>query len=215
MELSSCFTFKSTTRWWTSPIPRLSAITLLAGSELTTQVIAKRDPHEKVGNVVSVDGHLQIIEYSDLPPESAERRIPMVRLLIWAGNIAVHMFDCAFLQRMAHQRGGLPWHLARKKVPFINERGDPITPDKPNAIKLETFIFDLLPNAKNALGRGGQRGRRIRSAEERQRSAQGYARNLSSGDRRRHRRWLIEAGAQVADNVAVEISAGSRWTLPS
>lgn len=180
---------------------------LLAGSELTTQVIAKRDPHEKVGNVVLVDGHLQIIEYIDLPPESAERRTSDGSLLIWAGNIAVHMFDCAFLQRMAHQGGGLPWHLARKKVPFISERGDPITPDKPNAIKLETFIFDLLPNAKHALV--------VEVSEE-----DGFAplKNASGASKdtpetcraaivARHRRWLIDAGAQVADDVAVEISA--------
>ncbi len=44
---------------------------ILAGAEMTTQVIAKRDPLEKVGNVVAVDGRLMVIEYSDLPDDVA------------------------------------------------------------------------------------------------------------------------------------------------
>ncbi len=47
---------------------------LLAGAELSTQVIAKRDPLERVGNVVQIDGRLMVIEYSDLPDEAAKRR---------------------------------------------------------------------------------------------------------------------------------------------
>ena len=42
---------------------------LLAKSELTSQVVAKVDPLEKVGNVISVDGRQQVIEYSDLPED--------------------------------------------------------------------------------------------------------------------------------------------------
>ena len=45
--------------------PELIGYHLLTGSEMTTQVVRKRDPLERAGNVVSVDGHVQIIEYSD------------------------------------------------------------------------------------------------------------------------------------------------------
>ena len=41
----------------------------------------------------------------------------------------------------------MPCHRADKKVPFINENGELVTPDAPNAVKLETFIFDALPLA--------------------------------------------------------------------
>ena len=50
--------------------PELIGYHLLADSEMTTQVIRKQDPLEKVGNVVMVDGKMQIIEYSDLPRRS-------------------------------------------------------------------------------------------------------------------------------------------------
>ena len=74
---------------------------VLAGGEMTTQVIAKRDPLEKVGNVVDVDGRLLVIEYSDLPDDIARMTNPDGTLAIWAGSIAVHVFDLDFLHRAA------------------------------------------------------------------------------------------------------------------
>ncbi|MFZ1933998.1 MAG: UTP--glucose-1-phosphate uridylyltransferase, partial [Thermoguttaceae bacterium] len=74
---------------------------LLAGSELSTQVIAKRDPLERVGNVVQIDGRLMVIEYSDLPDEAANRRNADGSLAIWAGSIAVHVIDAGLLRRTA------------------------------------------------------------------------------------------------------------------
>ena len=63
---------------------------------MTSQVIAKRDPLERVGNVVLVDGRLMVIEYSDLPEDVACRRNADGTLAIWAGSIAVHVFDVDF-----------------------------------------------------------------------------------------------------------------------
>ncbi len=74
---------------------------LLAGSELSTQVIAKRDPLERVGNVVRIDGRLMVIEYSDLPEDAANRRNADGSLSIWAGSIAVHVIAAALLRRTA------------------------------------------------------------------------------------------------------------------
>ena len=76
--------------------PEFLGYHILAESELTTQVVAKVDPLEKVGNVVSVDGRLRVIEYSDLPDEAAGRRNPDGSLSLWAGSIAVHAVRCLF-----------------------------------------------------------------------------------------------------------------------
>ena len=87
---------------------------LLSQAEMTTQVIAKRDPLEKVGNVVEVDGRLMVIEYSDLPDDVARRSNSDGSLSIWAGSIAVHVFDLAFLERAAAEADTLPFHYAHK-----------------------------------------------------------------------------------------------------
>src|SRR5262249_59957816 len=39
------------------------------------------------------------------------------------------------------------FHLARKKVPYLDESGQMVQPAKENALKFETFIFDVLPLA--------------------------------------------------------------------
>lgn len=76
---------------------------VLCESEMTTQVIAKRDPLDKVGNVVEIDGRLMVIEYSDLPEDAARRRNSDGSLAIWAGSIAVHVFDLGLLERASQQ----------------------------------------------------------------------------------------------------------------
>ncbi len=131
--------------------PALLGYHLLAGSEMTTQVVQKRHALERVGNVVEIDGQTQIIEYSDLPADAAHRQTPDGSLHMWAGNLAVHVFDVDFLAREAVNANSLPIHRAFKKVPHIDAAGQPVEPTDPNAIKFERFIFDLLPRAHNAL----------------------------------------------------------------
>ena len=104
---------------------------LLSDSEMTSQVIAKRDPLEKVGNVVSVDGRLMVIEYSDLPDDVAQQTNADGSLAIWAGSIAVHVFDLDFLCRAEGQADSLPYHFAQKKVAYIDAAGRRVEPARP------------------------------------------------------------------------------------
>lgn len=136
--------------------PEMIGYHVLSGSELTSQVIRKRDPGDRVGNVVQIDGRLQVIEYSDISDELANRRNPDGTLNIWAGSIAVHLMNLEFLERMAADASSLPFHIAKKKVPFIctepgTDFGREQKPSEPNAIKFERFIFDLMPSAKNSV----------------------------------------------------------------
>ncbi|MDR2757718.1 MAG: UDPGP type 1 family protein [Planctomycetaceae bacterium] len=132
--------------------PEFLGYHFLSGSELTSQVIRKRFPTDKVGNIVEVDGRLYVIEYSDLPEEIAGQTNSDGSLKIWAGSIAVHIFNAALLERTAKIVTSLPFHIARKKVPFVDiSTGEQMKPEKENAIKFERFIFDLLPSAENAV----------------------------------------------------------------
>ena len=85
--------------------PKFIGYHLLTGSEMSTLAIAKREPTERVGNVVQVDGRSRIIEYSDFPLDVAEQRERDGALRFWAGSIAIHVFDAAFLRRAARCRG--------------------------------------------------------------------------------------------------------------
>ena len=120
-----------------------------ADAEMSFKVIEKLTPDEKVGLVVRVDGKPQVIEYSDLPSELAERREPEGTLQLWAGSIAVHIIERGFIERLLEGLR-LPFHRAVKKVPYVDESGNLVSPKEPNAIKFERFIFDALPMAENS-----------------------------------------------------------------
>lgn len=119
-----------------------------AQAELSFKVVEKVDPAERVGVVVVVEGRPQVIEYSDLPAELAEAREPDGRLRYAAGSIAIHLMELDFVRRLVSGAGQLPFHRAIKKVPHVDERGQPVSPSEPNAVKFEQFIFDALPLAE-------------------------------------------------------------------
>lgn len=186
--------------------PELLGYHLLARSELTSEVVAKKSPKDRVGNVVEIDGRLRVIEYSDLPDEVAERRRADGSLAIWAGSIAVHVFDVAFLRRMVDRADALPFHIAHKKVGFVDAEGIVHKPNQPNAYKFERFIFDLLPSAENALVVEVDPLLHFAPLK----NASGAAEDTPEAVRGQmvalHTDWLRQAGVEVADGTPVEIS---------
>lgn len=178
---------------------------ILAESELTTQVIRKRYPTEKVGNVVQVDGRTRVIEYSDLPDTAAELTEPDGSLKLWAGSIAVHMFDVAFLDRMKTDASALPFHRASKKVPHVDAAGEIQKPTSPNAIKFEQFIFDLLPAADRTLICEVEPAEAFAPVKNAPGAATDTAELAQAAMRDLHARWVIESGGCVEEGVCVEI----------
>jgi UDP-N-acetylglucosamine/UDP-N-acetylgalactosamine diphosphorylase len=178
----------------------------IADADMSTWVVAKRNPTDKVGNVVSIDDRLMVVEYSDLPLEVAERRDAAGRLLFWAGSIAVHVFRVDFLERSAGLSDALPFHRAAKKVPFVNSQGELVSPQEANATKFEKFIFDLMPSARKSI---------VVEGDEREifaplKNASGEATDTPETTRAaltdKFSRWLRAAGADVRDGIQVEIS---------
>jgi UDP-N-acetylglucosamine/UDP-N-acetylgalactosamine diphosphorylase len=117
-------------------------------AEVSSKVIPKNGPTDRLGNFVLVDGRCTIIEYSDLPEELARQTGPDGRLRLWAGSPAIHWFDTAFLDRVTSEATSLPLHIARKKVPHVGPDGRAVRPQTENALKFERFIFDVLPLAR-------------------------------------------------------------------
>jgi UDP-N-acetylglucosamine/UDP-N-acetylgalactosamine diphosphorylase len=185
--------------------PEFIGYHLLSRSELSTQVVAKQAPLEKVGNVVMVDGRMAIIEYSDLPEPIAHKRNADGSLYLWAGNTGIHVFDVSFLRRMSSSATALPFHLARKKVAYVNSAGELIEPEAPNALKFERFIFDLLPAAERGFVMEIDARRTFAPVK----NASGEPRDTPESVQAQmidlHREWLIAAGAKVQSGAPVEI----------
>ncbi|MCS7237776.1 MAG: UDPGP type 1 family protein [Thermoguttaceae bacterium] len=187
--------------------PEFLGYHLLSRAEVTTQVVLKKTPQDRVGNVVRVKDRLTVVEYSDLPPHLAERKGPDGGLLFRWGSIAVHIFELSFLEKALRLAEALPWHLARKKVPYVNLEGQLVQPKSPNAVQFERFIFDLLPYADRAI--------LVAVPEETHFAPLKNASGDPGGDTpetvqaalcRLWREWLRQAGIVVSDDVPVEIS---------
>lgn len=121
-------------------------------ADMSSKMLPKAEPKEKLGNLCVVDGKYTIIEYSDLPDHLAQARLPDGSLKFLAGSIALHAIRVDFVQRLNATGFALPYHRAEKKVPCVDlTTGQPIKPEKPNAVKMETFVFDALPLTSHSI----------------------------------------------------------------
>ncbi len=186
--------------------PALIGNHILRNSEMTSQAIRKQDPLQRVGNFVEMDGRVHVIEYSDLPDEIAARRNADGSLQLWAGSIAVHVFERSFLQRMASLPGALPFHRALKRVPYIDADGREIVPTEPNAIKFERFIFDLLPHAERALVCEVDAAEGFAALKNAPPAKTETAEWVRAAMTNLYRRWLEQAGGTLAAGADLEIN---------
>jgi UDP-N-acetylglucosamine/UDP-N-acetylgalactosamine diphosphorylase len=123
-----------------------------SSAEMSTKIVRKTDPSEKVGVVCRTERGTEVIEYSDMPVELSEARNADHTLRFCAGSIAIHAMSVAFVERLNAGGFGLEYHRAVKKVPHVDlGTGEIVQPAAPNAVKLETFVFDALPLCRSVV----------------------------------------------------------------
>ncbi|MDR1413375.1 MAG: UTP--glucose-1-phosphate uridylyltransferase [Puniceicoccales bacterium] len=129
-------------------------------SQMSSRMVKKLYPDEKVGVFCESKGKTYVIEYSDLPKEQATLKDPDGNLVFCAGNTAIHLLDVQFVKRFNGKdiNSEIPYHIAEKTIPTINELGDQIIPQSPNGVKLEMFLFDILPFAERTTILESERG---------------------------------------------------------
>ncbi len=173
-------------------------------AEVSVKVVAKRSADEKMGIVCEVDQKTQIIEYSDLPENIAEKTDSENNLLHWAGSTAIHIFNRTFLEKIANDDSLLPFHQANKKVPFLDASGNQTVPETPNAIKFERFIFDVLPVAESVLVYEIDRQREFNPLKNAE--GQDSPQTVQAALSHIYSQWLISCGIEVPTGTTVEIS---------
>ncbi len=123
-----------------------------SSGEMSSKMVAKAGPDEKVGVFCLADGKTEVIEYSDMPKELSSKVDAQGNLAFNAGSIAIHIISVEFLTRLAtNPKFTLPCHRAEKKIPCIDSAGNPVTPTSNNGVKLEKFIFDALAMCKSSI----------------------------------------------------------------
>ncbi len=126
---------------------------ILTKSEMSSKMIPKAYPLEKVGHFCNYNDKLCVIEYSDLPASYQEQLDENGKLKFIAGSVAIHIIDADFVEVKGSDSSKfkLPFHVAFKKIPYVGEDGKVVKPESPNGYKYEMFVFDALESAKTPL----------------------------------------------------------------
>lgn len=102
--------------------------------------VVKAGPKERVGVFCKKNGKPSVIEYIDITNEMAEAKNENGELIYGESHILCNLFSVKAIDEISKNK--LPYHSAFKKAKYINEKGELVVPEKPNAYKFEAFLFD-------------------------------------------------------------------------
>lgn len=175
--------------------PRFIGYHIQAKAEMSNKVVRKENPEDKVGVICNISGRDGVVEYSDLSREDMYARTTDGKLKYWAGSIAIHVLNVDFLERENKEGFKLPYHHAIKKVPYLDENGNLIHPKNMNAIKFESFVFDLLFDVKKSFTLEVERDKEFSAIKNKKDSE---SPETARKDLLRHYAFLLkEAGVKV------------------
>ncbi|MDO4975608.1 MAG: UTP--glucose-1-phosphate uridylyltransferase, partial [Alphaproteobacteria bacterium] len=86
------------------------------------------------------NGKPGVVEYTEITDDLAEATDENGNLIFAESHINCNLFNVNAIKEVSNKK--LPYHSAHKKAKYINENGELVVPEKPNAYKFESFIFD-------------------------------------------------------------------------
>ena len=113
-----------------------------SGMQSGSKVVSKADPDERVGVLCLEDGMPSIVEYYEMTDEMRTLRDENGDLSYRFGVILNYLFNVEKLLEISGKK--LPVHIVDKKIPYMNEKGEMISPEKPNGHKFETLVLDMV-----------------------------------------------------------------------
>lgn len=180
--------------------------------EAALKVVPKAHPDERVGVLGLIGGQPGIVEYSEIDPlVSRSVDASTGELVFNAGNICIHAFSLDFLDACGARHYPLmPYHLAFKAVPHWDpvQKEAVLTPQQPNAYKLEKFVFDVLPFCASLVAMQVCRDQEFAPVKNAPGSPTDTPLTSRALISRLHRSWLLSSGAFIEGDpdALVEIS---------
>ncbi len=129
--------------------PCFVGATIKSGCVSGAKVVSKAFPEEKIGLLCTEDGRPSIVEYYEMTDDMMYKKDEDGRPLFNYGVILNYLFRIDELDRIIDNP--LPVHIVEKKVPYIDENGNYVKPDKPNGCKYEKLVLDLIHLMKDCL----------------------------------------------------------------
>lgn len=106
------------------------------------KVVRKNAPDEKVGVMCLEDGKPSIVEYYELTDELMNAKDEKGEPAYNFGVILNYLFRVKELEHM--MASSMPLHIVEKKIPYLNEQGEPVKPESPNGYKFESLVLDMI-----------------------------------------------------------------------
>ena len=125
--------------------PLLVGFAVDNNKDITSKSVAKTNYSEKVGIFAYRNGKPSIVEYTELPEKLAIQTDANGVLKYKSGNINAMIFKLEFLKRALNFKP--KYHVAHKKIKYLNNDGILVAPDTENAYKFEGHYFDYFEHA--------------------------------------------------------------------
>lgn len=177
-------------------------------TDCAVKVVRKHSPSEAVGVVAMRGNNYSVVEYSEISKDQSEKRDPQSgELAFRAANIANHFYTTEFLQSVETFEDHLAFHIARKKIPFIDPHTSKVVkPTQPNGMKLELFVFDVFPFAKHFAVMEVERKEEFSPLKNAPGTGSDDPESSRKDSLAQYMRFLASAGVHVSENTEVELS---------
>ena len=129
--------------------PCFVGATIAEKAEVGAKVVKKTAPNEGVGVMCLEDGKPSIVEYYELSQEMMDAKDEAGDPAYNYGVILNYLFNEPALERIAKK--DLPLHVVEKKIPFMDENGELVKPEKPNGCKFEQLVLDMIHELDSCL----------------------------------------------------------------
>ena len=129
--------------------PCFVGATIATGSASGAKVVAKNAPDERVGAMCLEDGRPSIVEYYDMTPELMEAKNEQGDPAYHFGVILNYLFQVKDLEEIEAKK--LPLHIVEKQIPYLDEKGELVRPEKPNGYKFEQLVLDMIHEVDSCL----------------------------------------------------------------
>ena len=109
--------------------------------------VVKASPEERVGVFCKKNGRPSVIEYTEISEEMAKAREKNGELKYGESHILCNIFHIKAIEEISKDK--LPYHSAHKKIEYMDEHGNIVKPNEPNAYKYEAFLFDAFQSLED------------------------------------------------------------------
>lgn len=129
--------------------PCFVGATVLSGCAVSSKVVRKSNPDERVGVMCLEDGRPSIVEYYETTEEMRQAKNEKGEPAYNFGVTLNYLFRKEAVDKVAEEK--LPLHIVEKKIPYLNEAGEFVKPEEPNGLKYEQLVLDMVHEMESCL----------------------------------------------------------------